>query len=37
MPTHRFDKERERLVKRFPSLENEFAELIAEISDNPIA
>lgn len=33
--THRFEKELKRLVKKFPSLKNEFAELIAAISANP--
>jgi mRNA-degrading endonuclease RelE of RelBE toxin-antitoxin system len=34
-PTHRFEKEIKRLVKKFPSLKNEFANLISEISINP--
>jgi mRNA-degrading endonuclease RelE of RelBE toxin-antitoxin system len=33
--THRFEKELKRLVKKFPSLKNEFASLIADISKNP--
>ncbi|MDI9364943.1 MAG: type II toxin-antitoxin system RelE/ParE family toxin [Flavobacterium sp.] len=33
--THRFEKELKRLVKKFPSLKNEFAELIADIIENP--
>ncbi|WP_247653587.1 type II toxin-antitoxin system RelE/ParE family toxin [Flavobacterium sp. CS20] len=37
IPTHRFEKELKRLAKKFPSLKNEFAELIAEISENPEA
>jgi mRNA-degrading endonuclease RelE of RelBE toxin-antitoxin system len=35
LPTHRFEKELKRLVKKFPSLKNEFKELIEEISKNP--
>lgn len=31
IPTPRFEKELKRLVKKFPSLKNEFAELITEI------
>ncbi len=37
IPTQRFEKELKRLVKKFPSLKNEFAQLIAEITDNPEA
>jgi hypothetical protein len=33
--THRFEKELKRLAKKFPSLKNEFAELIADITENP--
>lgn len=33
--TQRFEKELKRLAKKFPSLKNEFAELINEISENP--
>jgi mRNA-degrading endonuclease RelE of RelBE toxin-antitoxin system len=33
--THRFEKELKRLAKKFPSLKNEFAELITDISENP--
>jgi mRNA-degrading endonuclease RelE of RelBE toxin-antitoxin system len=33
--THRFEKELKRLAKKFPSLKNEFAELIADITANP--
>ena len=33
--THRFEKELKRLVKKFPSLKNEFAELITEIMKDP--
>lgn len=35
IPTHRFEKELKRLAKKFPSLKNEFAELIAGITANP--
>jgi len=35
IPTHRFEKELKRLVKKFPSLKNEFAELIDDIIGNP--
>jgi mRNA-degrading endonuclease RelE of RelBE toxin-antitoxin system len=35
LPTHRFEKELKRLVKKFPSLKGEFAELIREIHQNP--
>lgn len=34
-PTHHFEKELKRLVKKFPSLKNEFAQLITDISANP--
>ena len=37
IPTHRFEKELKRLAKKFPSLKNEFAELIADITANPEA
>ena len=37
IPTHRFEKELKRLAKKFPSLKNEFAELIANITANPEA
>ena len=30
--THRFEKELKRLAKKFPSLKNEFAEMIADIA-----
>ncbi len=33
--TQRFEKELKRLAKKFPSLKNEFAEMINEISENP--
>ncbi len=35
IPTHRFAKELKRLAKKFPSLKNEFAELIKRIAKNP--
>jgi mRNA-degrading endonuclease RelE of RelBE toxin-antitoxin system len=35
IPTHRFEKELKRLAKKFPSLKNEFAQLIAEIIKDP--
>jgi mRNA-degrading endonuclease RelE of RelBE toxin-antitoxin system len=35
IPTLRFEKELKRLTKKFPSLKNEFAELISEILENP--
>lgn len=34
IPTHRFEKELKRLAKKFPSLKNEFAELITNITEN---
>ncbi len=37
LPTHRFEKELKRLVKKFPSLKVEYAELIEEITQNPEA
>jgi mRNA-degrading endonuclease RelE of RelBE toxin-antitoxin system len=37
IPTHRFEKELRRLAKKFPSLKNDFAELIADITENPEA
>ena len=33
--TYRFEKELKRLTKKFPSLKNEFAQLIAEIAEKP--
>ena len=33
--THSFEKELKRLVKKYSSLKNEFAQLIAEITENP--
>ena len=35
LPTHRFEKELKRLVKKFPSLKTEFKELIEDITKNP--
>ena len=35
IPTHRFEKEIKRLVRKFPSLKNEFSELINAIQTNP--
>ena len=32
--TRRFEKELKRLAKKFPSLKNEFAQLIANITEN---
>lgn len=37
LPTHRFEKELKRLVKKFPSLKVEYKELIDEITQNPEA
>ena len=34
--TRRFEKELKRLSKKFPSLKNEFTQLIADITENPI-
>ncbi len=35
IPTHRFEKELKRLIKKFPSLKKEFAILIESVSENP--
>jgi mRNA-degrading endonuclease RelE of RelBE toxin-antitoxin system len=35
LPTHRFVKELKRLVKKFPSLKMEYAELISDLIINP--
>lgn len=35
IPTHRFEKELKRLIKKFPSLKNEFRTLVSDISENP--
>jgi len=36
IPTRRFERELKRLAKKYPSLRNEFAELIGKITQNPI-
>lgn len=36
IPTRRFGKEMKRLVKKYPSLKSEFANLIDQLSNNPI-
>ena len=35
IPTHKFEKEIKRLIKKFPSLKNEYAYLISELKNNP--
>ena len=35
LPTHRFEKELKRLLKKYPSLKTEFKTLIEEIDKNP--
>lgn len=35
VPTHRFEKELKRLVKKFPSLKQEFIDLVKDIRLNP--
>lgn len=35
IPTHRFEKELKRLLKKFPSLKQEFGHLLSEILRNP--
>jgi mRNA-degrading endonuclease RelE of RelBE toxin-antitoxin system len=35
IPTRRFEKEIKRLVKKYPSLKNEFAKLISTLNDRP--
>ena len=35
IPTHRFEKEIKRLIKKFPSLKKEYASLIAKLKINP--
>jgi mRNA-degrading endonuclease RelE of RelBE toxin-antitoxin system len=35
LPTYRFEKELKRLVKKYPSLKNEYANLISNIIQNP--
>jgi mRNA-degrading endonuclease RelE of RelBE toxin-antitoxin system len=34
-PTHRFERELKRLVKKYPSLKDEFARLVSGVSENP--
>lgn len=36
IPTHHFEKQLKRLVKKFPSLKNEYAELIGDIVKDPV-
>ena len=35
LPTHKFEKEIKRLIKKFPSLKKEYASLIIHLKDNP--
>ena len=35
IPTHKFEKEIKRLIKKFPSLKKEYAGLIAKLKSNP--
>ena len=35
IPTNKFEKEIKRLIKKFPSLKNEYANLIADLKTNP--
>ena len=35
IPTHKFEKEIKRLLKKFPSIKNEYASLISELKNNP--
>ena len=37
LPTSKFSKEIKRLIKKFPSLKSEFANLISLLSEKPIA
>jgi hypothetical protein len=37
IPTHKFEREIKRLVKKYPSLKKEYAKLIDELKINPIA
>jgi mRNA-degrading endonuclease RelE of RelBE toxin-antitoxin system len=37
LPTHKFEKEIKRLIKKFPSLKKEYAALIVELKKNPAA
>ena len=36
IPTRRFERELKRLAKKYPSIRNEFAELIGKIIHNPL-
>lgn len=35
LPTRKFSKEIKRLIKKYPSLKKEFANLVAHLSENP--
>ncbi|WP_301922651.1 type II toxin-antitoxin system RelE/ParE family toxin [Ferruginibacter sp.] len=35
LPTHKFERAIKRLIKKFPSLKNEYASLIAALKTNP--
>jgi mRNA-degrading endonuclease RelE of RelBE toxin-antitoxin system len=35
VPTHKFEKEIKRLIKKFPSLKEEYGLLIAQLKNNP--
>ncbi len=35
LPTHKFEKEIKRLIKKFPSLKKEYANLILQLKENP--
>ena len=35
IPTHKFEKEIKRLIKKFPSLKKEYADLITKLKNNP--
>jgi mRNA-degrading endonuclease RelE of RelBE toxin-antitoxin system len=35
LPTHKFESEIKRLLKKFPSLKEEYAQLIKDIIENP--
>ena len=37
LPTHKFEKEIKRLIKKFPWLKKEYAALINELKNNPAA
>ena len=36
LPTRRFERELKKLAKKYPSLKNDFVELIAKITQNPV-